>query len=343
MADVFSIDAGKRRTKYAWIEDGKIYVDWFPTQYTELNDFNDEIIEGARSFQVEYNNKQLIFGEQGKDNALDEESKKTNIHKIASLIAVNNMKKRISTDENTEIILIQSMPATSYKSKSLKEQYRQLYSQNNKIIINNKESCFTIIKTHLLPEAQGFRFTYPRLCKKGKKCSIDIGGYNLTITVWNDGKVINRLSLDMGGIELENTAIEALASKFEQHFKSEDILKYLKDGGINQWGKPIDESLKIVEDVKVNYLNDIIKAIQLKQINLSTMDAIYFFGGTASILKDTIKDHDTLSTVSHFIDDLESKENNIQPISIAEGLTEADVITVVGNLLYGVNKYGQGL
>ncbi|WP_202707640.1 ParM/StbA family protein [Sporosalibacterium faouarense] len=323
MLHIFSVDPGKRITKFAWLsEDGEIKVDSFPTKYTEINELNDSDIVGEDSFLVKYNEQKLVVGAQGELDSLDKRTKKNSLHKIAAFTAVTRMLKDKKPSDEDEIVLINTIPGTSYKSKELKKQYIDFYLEEKEqlISVNDKDFSFTIKDTCFLPEGIGFKFKYPEFCKAGKVCVVDIGGFNIGITVYNNGAIERIISLDLGGIELENDTIELLEAKLDQGIDKKNILKYLGNGYVEDWGIEVEGSREIIKNSKCNYIEKFIKEAANKKVYFKDMDKINFIGGTSLSLTEEIKAHKNLSNVS-------------------EVFKDGKYITVIGNLLYGVRKY----
>ncbi|SKC86934.1 ParM/StbA family protein [Maledivibacter halophilus] len=315
---VVSVDPGKDSTKYAYIgEDRKIKTGRFKTRMTILDDLNNNDIIGEDSFKVDYDGSTFVIGNQGSVDAADERSKKNSIHKIATLVAVTQM----LGPEEKEVVLVNNIPSTSYKSKQLKQEYMDFYKSQDEIdiTVNDIPYNFKITDVLFLPESIGCIFRYPQLFE-GKSCIIDIGKYNIGLVVVENCSIQYMTTLDFGGTELENRTIENLESKFDKGISRYKIIDYLKNGYIESWGEKVKGSEEVISQCKIEYLNDIIKESAKKKVSFETMERLNFIGGTSLLIKDKINTHPKFSKLSNVLND-------------------AKEVSVIGNLLFGERKY----
>ncbi|MTI48248.1 MAG: ParM/StbA family protein [Firmicutes bacterium] len=316
---VLSVDPGKKYNKYATIDkNGEIKVDSFPTRYTKLTELNNVDIVGKDSFLVEYNGEKLIVGAQGELDSLDKRTKMTELHKLATLTAITQMLKDFDEDE---IILINNIPGSTYKSSKAVEQYTDYYTQDEEISIevDGKSYNFRIKEVEFLPEGAGFYFRYPELCI-GTICVIDIGGYNIGLTAIKDGAIMRYITLDFGGTTLENQVITKLEAKLDGGVDKNKIGDYIKDGYVKHYGVEVEGTRELIKGVKFEYISSFIKASAEKQVHFKDMDKLYFIGGNSLQIENEIMEHNLISKISQVMKD-------------------AKYINVIGNLLYGEEKY----
>ena len=319
---VVSVDPGKDSTKFAYTgKDRNIETNHFKTRMTVLNDLNNNDIIGEDSFKVEYEGNTFVLGSQGKVDATDERSKKSRLHKVATLVAITQM----LCSEEKEVVLVNNIPSTSYKSKILKQEYMDFYKSNEDIdiTVNDVSYNFKIVDVLFLPESVGCIFHYPQLFEE-RSCIIDIGKYNIGLVVVENCSVKYMTTLDFGGTELENVTIEKLESKFDKGINRDKIIDYLKNGYMELWGEKIEGSDEVINECKEEYLSDIIKESAKKKIEFETMDKLHFIGGTSLLIKYEIQTHTKFSKLSNVLND-------------------AKYVSVIGNLLFGERKYnGKG-
>lgn len=317
--NILSVDAGKGFTKYARTEEnGDIYYDQFETRYTKLEDLNDTELIGKDSFKVEYKDEKFVIGKQADKDLRNERTKKNEIHRLCSLIAVTQLLKPVENNnqEIPKIYLVVSMPGTSYKSKKLREEFKKYYlgEKTEEIIVNNNLYKFEIENVIVMPEGAGFLFCHTDLCK-GRTAVVDIGHLNIGLTTFNEQNIEKLVSLDEGGEVLEQNAIEKMESEIGEEVERSVIIDTLKKGYYTQFGDKVENTDSIISQVKLDYVDSLVDKAKAKGVRLADMHNIYFIGGTSLLLKNDIDNHDKLSKTGSVLDD-------------------GKWITVIGNLIY---------
>lgn len=314
---VISVDPGKGITKLAYAdENGNIITKKIDTRITRLNSFNDTDIIGANNYKIEYGDTKAVIGSQGDTDATDSRSKLNDVHMLATLVAIT---EAIDPEEK-ELALVNNIPAATYKSTEAKTDYVDMYNNQYDIVVNNVPYSFEIKDVVFLPETVGATFRHPELCGRDKVLIVDIGKYNIGLAYLEDGVHKAMETLDYGGIQLENTVIGLLETKYDAGIGRDKILTYLLDGYIKVWGDKLEGSDDVIAEGKMQYLDGIALKALKKNIDMQSMDQIIFIGGTSLTLRASIETHPKYSKLGRVLDD-------------------ADVVSCVGNLMYGENYF----
>lgn len=300
---IFSVDAGKGFTKYARaLPDGSIDKNKFMTKYTELNELDNIGLVGEDSYLIKYKDKQYILGVQGKYDLREQRTKKNEIHRLCALVAITQMLKEQTSDGNVNLVI--SMPSASYKNEIERKAYEEFYKGEGEVEIevNNTKYNFKINNVLSLPESSGFMFKYSELCR-GKVAIIDIGHLNINFILLQDNNIVDMITLDEGGLELESSALDKLETSYEKKIGRDVLIKTLKQGYYEAWGTKVESSVKLIKEVKEDYVSNIIKKASSREINLEEFDKIYFIGGTSLLLRDVIESNEQLSKTCEVKDD----------------------------------------
>lgn len=315
---IFSVDAGKGFTKYAYVNsDGDFAHSSFLTKHTLLNGLNSRIL-GKDSHEVEYDGKRHILGVQGDIDLRDIRTKKHEIHRLSTLTAITKM---LGDKTNGAIVdVVVSMPSASYSNEEETALFEKYYKgeEDINIKVDGVDYSFTINKVTALPEAVGFTFRYPELCV-GNVVLVDIGHLNINIITLKDDNIIEMVSLDKGGKELEASIVQELESFLDTEIRDNVIIDTIVRGYYSEYGVPIEETKELIKKKKEEYIESMIKLSDQKNIDFSIFDKIYFMGGTSQLLESAIKDHNKLQNVS-------------------EVMPDSRWITVEGGLIYGITE-----
>lgn len=318
---IFSVDPGKGFTKYAKVnENGDFVHDLFETKYTKVQELNVRP-PGKDSFDVTYNNENYVLGVQGELDLREDRSKKNEIHRIATLVAITRLLKNVT--EGGKVKLAVSMPAGSFTNKKENQEFKEFYKGEGdiEITVNGIDYKFTIEDVIALPEGAGFSFKHANLCR-GNLAIVDIGHLNINLLTMKDNNILQMASLDKGGKELEAITTNRLEALLDCEVNSSIIVETLINGHYTQFGNSVKGSEDIIKSVKEEYVDSLVKKADERGIDLSIMNKIYFIGGTSELLESTIKEHKQLHKISEVRED-------------------SRWVTVEGNLIFALATFGQ--
>ncbi|WP_297639241.1 ParM/StbA family protein [uncultured Clostridium sp.] len=257
--------------------------------------FKSTIEEGSLdiggSIVVEFEGTTFTVGEENGLYATEINKMHSLNFKVCLYTAIAKAMKNKTTEE---IQLVTGLPA-QYYAEQKEELIKELQGKKVTITLNDKPKRFTITDVIVFPQSAGVLLLNPEKLV-GDVCIIDIGGFTVDLSYFNNKKLRKLNTLELGMNVLANTLVQKIKAKYEVSYdvlKVDDILnskEIIKDGKSINIESLIDEVLK----GHANLIDNRLKGIQ--EFNISKR--IYVGGGSLRLSKfiDSEVDEDTVFT-----------------------------------------------
>lgn len=257
--------------------------------------FKSTIEEGSldigNSIRVDFNGKTYTVGEQNGLYA-------TEINKMHSLnfkICLYTAIAKAMKDKTTEDIqLVTGLPAQYYQAQK-EDLIKELQGKKVTITLNDEPKRFTITDVIVFPQSAGVLLLEPNKLK-GDVCVVDIGGFTVDVSYFNNKKLRKLHTLELGMNVLANTLVQKIKAEYGVSYdvlKADDILdtnEIVRDGKAINIESLIDDVLESHTKLIENRLKG------LQEYNLSKH--IFVGGGSLRLSKflDIEIDKDTVYT-----------------------------------------------
>lgn len=224
--------------------------------------FKSTVEEGALDISndlvVEYGGKTYTVGE---ENGLYA----TEINKIHSLnfqlCLFTAIAKAMGNKTTEDIKLVTGLPAQYYQAQK-EELIKVLKDKKVTITLNNNPKRFNITDVIVFPQSAGVLLLEPEKLT-GDTCIIDIGGFTVDLSYFNNKKLRKLHTLELGMNVLANTLVQKIKAKYGVSYdvlKVDDILnsgEIIVDGKVQQITNLIDEELEQHTNLIMNRLKGI--------------------------------------------------------------------------------------
>ena len=271
------------------------------TKMKELGE-NEFIEIGENSYNLVYNDKNIVIGEQGEefvDNFTT--TKSSDLHKYVAYVIISRYLKPNTTNNKIKIVL--ACPISVLSIKGAKEKYKEMIKDDGpiKIQVNGEKYEFEITDIMVKTEDSCVIYT-PELSGTDNIGIVGFGGLNMNYLLYNKGEFIFKKSYEHGAVALEKFIKDDLTYFKDGNIPTEyEINMALERGYIMQKGEIIEESKKVVEESKKRFL-EAAKIILIKDNqDIDTLEKMCFIGGTTIKLKNQISE--MYSNVIKFKDD----------------------------------------
>ncbi|WP_283696222.1 ParM/StbA family protein [Clostridium perfringens] len=247
-----------------------------------LFSFKSTVEEGAldigNALVVEYDGKTYTIGE---ENGLYA----TEINKIHSLnfqvCLFTAIAKAMGNKATENIQLVTGLPAQYYQAQK-DDLIKELKGKKVTITLNDNPKRFNITDVIVFPQSAGVLLLEPQRLT-GDTCIIDIGGFTVDLSYFNNKKLRKLHTLELGMNVLANTLVQKIKAKYGVSYdvlKVDDILnngEIIVDGKSQQITDLIDEVLEQHTNLIMNRL----KGIQ----EYNTSKHIFIGGGAKRLEK----------------------------------------------------------
>ena len=244
--------------------------------------FKSTVEEGAldigNALVVEYDGKTYTIGE---ENGLYA----TEINKIHSLnfqvCLFTAIAKAMGNKATENIQLVTGLPAQYYQAQK-DDLIKELKGKKVTITLNDNPKRFNITDVIVFPQSAGVLLLEPQRLT-GDTCIIDIGGFTVDLSYFNNKKLRKLHTLELGMNVLANTLVQKIKAKYGVSYdvlKVDDILnngEIIVDGKSQQITELIDEVLEQHTNLIMNRL----KGIQ----EYNTSKHIFIGGGAKRLEK----------------------------------------------------------
>ncbi|MDZ5038220.1 StbA family protein [Clostridium perfringens] len=249
-----------------------------------LFSFKSTVEEGAldigNALVVEYDGKTYTIGE---ENGLYA----TEINKIHSLnfqvCLFTAIAKSMGNKATENIQLVTGLPAQYYQAQK-DDLIKELKGKKVTITLNDNPKRFNITDVIVFPQSAGVLLLEPQRLI-GDTCIIDIGGFTVDLSYFNNKKLRKLHTLELGMNVLANTLVQKIKAKYGVSY---DVLKVddiLDNGQIIVDGKS-QKITELIDEVLEQHTNLIMN--RLKGIQEYNTSKHIFIGGGAKRLKNFI-------------------------------------------------------
>ena len=282
MERIIAVDPGKFAIKAATSGDPNVLT--LRSKLYSLND-NESFEPQGNSVYITYEGKNYIIGDQG--NAVDQSfSKNTILHKIGVMAALSKFVK-----DGDAVRLILGCPASVYKDKAARNQYRDAMTDNGnlKFETNTDQYDISIVNTLVLPESSGAPYVYPQYFKDSRVAVVDIGGLNMNFSVYNNLvlELDSMRTVNYGGYMIEDMVKDKFSGRFGVALQQADYEQVLINDGLFKNGTILPESTELLHELLHEFAADISKVVKSFDYDLSLMKVL-FIGGSSALLKNDI-------------------------------------------------------
>lgn len=300
MVRKIAIDAGKGFTKMAIVRRDKetggerVQVDKFPSKMTENADMNDYI--AGQSFTITYNGKTYVIGESGKNPTEREVSKKSELHKIATITAIASL-----VDNGDEVWAVVGIPVSLASNAQAREDYKNyiLPLGKHEVIIKKAgtkevKKEFYITKNGVALEGIGVAMIHSEIFSENLVGIVDLGNLNKnSFLINNFVPVSDSFNTDNKGFRylLQNMTTD-LSGKLSMNISETEVAQKLR-GPIEKrflFNKEVENSKEISKRLFEQNIHDYLKETTdsiKNRWNMGNTDTV-FVGGTSILLKNEI-------------------------------------------------------
>jgi len=281
------IDVGYANTKVVTKTGRDIFLS---TVEEGINDIN-------KSTKVTYKGVNYTVGEKTGKVSVDLNKINDSTFEICLFTAIAKAMKNKSVED---IELVTGLPIEYYKTQreALK---KSLEGKVVDIVLNGSPKRFKIKKVIIFPQSAGLFVVTPERFV-GDNIIVDIGGFTIDVSLFNDFKLVRSATYELGMLKLYDKLVQAIKSKYSVSYdllKAEEIIK---SKTIIVDGKKID-----IEDLVNLTLKNHSEIIMMNVKNAfkeyNTSNRI-FIGGGACILKDyldeEVKEEDIFANAEAF-------------------------------------------
>lgn len=285
-----AVDCGKHSVKGFLEYRGKLHIVYFRTKVQSANDFGGDL--QPNSFKVKFEGKEYIIGNMVSEDYSDHNlSKESLVHKISLYTAIVELMKKAQLEEqfhNVELHLAINSPINVYKSQRLKNSYKTFMENNNQPIsirVNEKRFVFHLKDITICFEGTGLVYHATESYQKHTSVVIDIGGLNTTMCIFNgihpdfDSMIVANLGIS----SLKAKIGRKLVERYGMSISSFDLEQIIQRGYFTHGGKKIEESSKIIKELKRNHVDNIINFAKQHGYTFN-QDKIFIVGGGSILL-----------------------------------------------------------
>ena len=291
---ILSIDSGKFLTKAVGINEEDSLIEGKRISFrSKLYDLSDGDVEIAgNSFNVEYDDRKFIIGEQGNVDGVEDTNKATLLHKLCIYTAIT---KYIEPNEKAKIYMVMACPINLLKSAQYKEEYKSFIMNNHNEInikVNNEDFIFTVEDITIKSEGSGILYLDRERFINSEVGLIDIGGLNMQFCKYVNGVAIPESRLtEMTG---SNKLVQDIKEDLEILLKGKPVAfekaeQALENKVLKINNADMEESREVLRNRIHKYIvNDVIRKITKRRISLGLLQPIVV-GGTCLNIKEELK------------------------------------------------------
>lgn len=246
--------------------------------------FKSTIEEGSldvcNTLKIEFEDKKYTIGENSENSLYD-----NTVNKIDSLnfklCLYTAIAKAMGDEMVSEIQLVTGLPASYYSSQkdSLIDEF---INKTVTIVCNDEPKMFTITDIIVFPQSAGVLILNPELLV-GDVCVVDIGGFTVDISYFNNRKLKRLYTFELGMNILGKNLVDEIKTKYDVTY---DVLKaddLLEGQTIAKNGKPVNIS-GLIDEVSEKHCNILINRLEsLKEYNISSR--VFIGGGSLRLSK----------------------------------------------------------
>lgn len=279
----FVIDAGYWATK-AYDEKGN--YTYFKSRYEKV--IHDSISK-YNTYKVQFNNNEYLIGEGAEQQEIDYHKSNNLLTKLCVLTAISLLTK----DTKIKCDIYVSYPLDLYSTKNELAEYLKTNGYIN-FTIDGIEKQIWI--NNCIPLPQGAVAYYSMSYKNPYIGILDIGGLTVNGCIMYNYNIVREsiFTENLGSIILRNKIKKELKRKYGLNIRDYEV-GYILQNGLNTDSKTKEESMKIVQTIMDEHVEEIINTMRKNNWNIENMPILGIGGGSLDLSK-SLK-----NKIKHFI------------------------------------------
>jgi plasmid segregation protein ParM len=272
---------------------GMVQTGNFPSR---INQTQDVFLKTDNTDILIFEDKINVIGEGANQDALEPDKTSNEFHRLFIYNSIGRILP--SEKEVIPINIIVSYPLNYYSQESRKQYIEYLkYKDEINIIQNSKPKNFSINKCIIFPQCAGALYPNISYCKDQIVGVVDIGGGTIqgcvfkNLNLVSDSKFTEQRGCLMFFNEVKNELIKNFSGCNPQDYEMPFIIE---NGLLSKQ----NESLKIIKEMKTNYILKLESVLRRNQWNIGNI-RLLFIGGGSLLLKDEIREVFPESVISN--------------------------------------------
>lgn len=277
---ILGIDVGYSHTKVATGSENIIF------KSTVDEGSLDDVISAIK---VEYLEKDYVVGE---NIGLYD----TSINKITSntfkILLYTSIAKSMKNSSVEDIQIVTGLPAQYYQDQK-NDLINEYKGKKITMVLNDKPKMFTIKDLIVFPQSAGILLTNPDELK-GNVAIIDIGGYTVDVSFFNDKNLKRLETIELGMNTLANSIVKQIKKEYSVSYDVLQIDEILNNREIIKDNKTVKID-KLIDDVLRKHA--ILIYNRLKGLKDFDINKHVYIGGGSLRLEKFIKELDNVETI----------------------------------------------
>lgn len=278
------IDVGYANTKIVTGEKGD-RVDSFKSIVKEWSiDIDDK-----KNTVIEYEGKRFTVGSNYGRQIFDSEK----MHDINFELCLMSALARTHDIETGEFDVVTGLPILYYQAQkdALAD---SLKNKQFEFKYNGQDRRFTIHNVAVFPQSAGIPLLYPKEFEGKKVIVVDIGGFTVDVSYFEDGQLVSYNSYDKGVLMFYKKLATAINEKYSLRYTFQDMERVIEKGLIvNE--KQIEKKEFDLDDQQRQWVTSIMDDIKA-DFPWNEVDSRTWIGGGALAFKDFLPETKNIKT-----------------------------------------------
>lgn len=209
-------------------------------------------------------------------------------HKLCTLFAVSIL------HEQHDVFLVTCLPVNQFKRHDIREAYRRSLIGEWEIITNRGKDSFRIKDVMVYMEGAAALLTYQEAYRSSIVSVIDIGGYNVNVSQYNNMHLIKGTEddFDLGVYSIKSKIRNDINKDLNVHLKEYELNYIMKNPNMDQY--------RIISKHYVSFINELRNELKQKGYNLSLNQILFTGGGAMDLEVQLIQEFNNCSIGSVF-------------------------------------------
>lgn len=209
-------------------------------------------------------------------------------HKLCTLFAVSLL------HEQHDVFLVTCLPVNQFKRHDLREAYRRSLIGEWEIITNRGKDYFRIKDVLVYMEGAAALLPYQEAYRNIIVSVIDIGGYNVNVSQYNNMHLIKGTEddFDLGVYNIKSKIRNEINQQLNVHLKEYELNYIMRNPNMEQY--------KIISKYYVSFINELRNELKQKGYNLSLNQILFTGGGSMDLEVHLVQEFSNCSIGSVF-------------------------------------------